>query len=112
MLNPSLVNGYCNTFIKKLDEASVTFRIKTLNFTRFIRLNWLVDITLRGPGLPRQYYCLGAHLNWGYLNIIVGGIFKLVGKMKLKGPGVSGSILLLGAHLNRGPFKYYCRGHF
>ena len=33
---------------------------------------------------------LGAHLN-----IVVGGPFKLVGKIKLKGPGPPGSILLL-----------------
>ena len=29
-----------------------TFRIKTLNFTRVIHLNWLADIKLMGPGPP------------------------------------------------------------
>ena len=43
---------------------------------------------------------LRAHLNWGHLNIILGGILKLFGKNKLKRPGPPGSILLFGAHLN------------
>ena len=46
-----------------------------------------------------QYYCWRAHLN-----IVVGGPFKLVAKIKLRGP-MDRSILLLG-----GPFKYYCKG--
>ena len=29
-----------------------TFRTKTLNFTRFMHLNWLVKIELREPGPP------------------------------------------------------------
>ena len=29
-----------------------TLRTKTLNFTRFIHLNWLAKIELRGPGPP------------------------------------------------------------
>ena len=36
-----------------------TFRKKTLNFTWVIRLNWLANIELRGPGPLNQYYCLG-----------------------------------------------------
>ena len=54
---------------------SATFRIKTLNFTRVIRVNWLADIKLKGPGPLETIVLLGAHLN-----IILEGIFKLVGK--------------------------------
>ena len=28
------------------------FRTKTLNFTRFIQINWLAKMELRGPGPP------------------------------------------------------------
>ena len=57
-----------------------TFRIKTLNFSRVIRLNWLANVKLKGPKPPETILLLEAHLNWGHLNIIVKGIFKLVGK--------------------------------
>ena len=45
-------------------------------------LNWLAKIKLRGTGLPGTILLLGAHLQriGGYLNISVGGPFKLVGK--------------------------------
>ena len=52
--------------MKRLDEGQLaTFRIKTLNFTRAIRLNWLANIKLKGPEPPGRILLLGAHLNWG-----------------------------------------------
>ena len=57
------VPGYCITFIKRLLLA--TFRIKNLNFTLVIRLNWLAKIKLRGPGPPGSILLLGAQLNRG-----------------------------------------------
>ena len=67
------------TFIKRLHEdwgpELANFRIKTLHFTRVIRLNWLANIKLKGSGPLGAILLLGAHLN-----IIVGSPFKLVGK--------------------------------
>ena len=37
----------------------VTFKIKPLNFTWVIRLNWLANINLKEPGPSEQYYCWG-----------------------------------------------------
>ena len=42
-----------------------TFKIKTPNFSRVIRLKWLANIKLKGPELPGTILMLGAHLNWG-----------------------------------------------
>ena len=36
-----------------------TFRTKALNFTWVMRLNWLVDIKLKGPRLPETILLLG-----------------------------------------------------
>ena len=88
--------GYCNTFIKILDEARVaTFRTKTLDFTLVIPLNWLEKIEFGGcTGPPgRQYYLLSSILlyactvarkdakrNWKWRNkaflwnFVIGGI--------------------------------------
>ena len=75
------VTGYCITSIKKvtLDPELATFRIKTLNFTRVIRLNCLANIKLRVRA-PGSILLLGAHLN-----IIVGGLLKLAGKNLIDG---------------------------
>ena len=64
------IPGYCITFIKKIRWGLqlATFRIKTLNFARVIRLNWLANIKLKGPGPPGSILLLGAHLNWGPFN--------------------------------------------
>ena len=46
---------------------------------------------LRRPGPPGSILLLGAHLNWGpfkwapWINIIVGGSFKCVGKNEIEG---------------------------
>ena len=45
-----------------------------------IRLNRLANIKLKELGPPGTILLLGAHLIEGHLNIIVGGIFKLVGE--------------------------------
>ena len=37
----------------------VTFKIKPLNFTWVIRLNWLANINLKELGPLEQYYCWG-----------------------------------------------------
>ena len=54
-----------------------TFRIKTLDFTWVVRVNWLAHIKLRDPGPPGSIVLLGAHLNWGPFKYYVGGPFKL-----------------------------------
>ena len=109
MLNPSLVNGYCITFIKRLHEGlSCNFWDKNPYFHSGCTFNCLANIKLKGHGPLDQYCCWGPIWIGSHLNIIVGGPFKLVGKMKLRGSGPLGSISLLGAYLNitvGDPFK-------
>ena len=47
-----------------------TFRIKTLNFPRVMRSNWLANIKLKGPQPPEALLLLEARLNWGPFKII------------------------------------------
>ena len=62
-----------------------TFRIKTLNFTRIIHLNWLAKIKLRSPGPPGSILLLGGISIGDHLNIIVGDPLKLFGKNYIEG---------------------------
>ena len=52
MVNPA--PGYYFTFVKRLHNWSevARFRTKTLNFTRFIRINLSAKIKLKGPWSP------------------------------------------------------------
>ena len=60
---------------------------------------------LRGPGPPETMLLLGSILIVSHLNIIVGGPFKLIGKIKLRGPGPLDQYycwgpIYIGHHLN------------